>query len=87
MRKQRAQIGGRGLRKIDRELRQQRLDQPRLVRAQLVALAPAEERARLSMLSMSSVVMLRDRGASHDHDTGMTIQQCRALLDMRRRDC
>ena len=38
-------VGGSGTRQIDRKPRQQRLEQPRLMRAQLVALAPSEERA------------------------------------------
>ena len=46
-RKQLAEIGGSGAGEIDRQLRQQRLNQPRLVRAQLVAFAPSEKRAGL----------------------------------------
>ena len=43
--KQRAQIGRRGLGEIERELRQQRVEQRGLPRLQRMALAPAEEGA------------------------------------------
>ena len=42
---QRAQIGRRRAIEIERELRQQRLEQRRLPRLERMALAPAEERA------------------------------------------
>ena len=43
--KQRAEFGRSGSREIDREARQQRVDQQRLVRAQLVTFTPPEKRA------------------------------------------
>ena len=61
-RKQLAEIYRRGAGEIERQLRQQRLKQPRLVRTQLVALAPAEKRAGLDALAFPSTVMLRKGG-------------------------
>ena len=57
-----AQIGGRRLREIERDARQQRIEQRRLARAQRMALAPAEEgalRLSLCVASLSSCVIAR----------------------------
>src|SRR5208282_3166004 len=47
-RKQRPQFRRGRMAKVDREPRQQGVDQPRLARAQLVTLAPTKESARLN---------------------------------------
>ena len=52
---QRAQIGGRGRGQIEREPRQQRVEQRRLARPQRMALAPAEEGAGVDV-SWSSLI-------------------------------
>ena len=58
-REQRAQIGRRRAIKIERELRQQRVEQRRLPRLERMALAPAEKRA-LAVIGMHACVSIKD---------------------------
>ena len=67
---QRAQIGGRGRRQIERKLRQQRVEQRGLARPQRMALAPAEEGA-------GSMLLVRGHHGCHRPRTCATIHNHR----------
>src|SRR5215472_4838802 len=75
-REQGGKIAGRRPAEIDGKARQQSFDQPRVMRAQLVALAPAEKGARLVRIAVHrpwrrpEFLCLYSKNANGRHETG-----------------